>query len=654
MQVPWELAGQTGAVAAYYEVWKGTPDMAEEPTDSGPAPAGRLTPMSRPILFLASTLPAKSAPDNRARWETTSRRILFLALVTVALLYAALVNVRTVVDTDIGWQLATGRYIGEQHRIPRRGIFSYTAAGQEWTYPPLSSLFFYGAYQLGGFSALTWVGVAACAGTVALLLAGGGIAGAALAVIGVPAVGFHTLPRANLFTPLLFAALLTLLWKHHREGHAALWLLPPLMVAWVNLHPGFVAGVALVGAYATGELLEMLIASRREQARKRLYRAAPWLAGSVAATLANPWGTRIHVTFTGQARILQSVQPVVSEWARVPLSLAGAGKALDWRSPWSDYWWLIALALLGAAVAARRQQVCAACLLSSAALVALSYVRFQALLAVVVIAVAGSVFDDRLEHPAPLTAQSPSRLRESPGGATRLRARLRAALSFLMLFLLLSLAGIRIADLVSNRYYLSEGEIAVFGTGATRWYPERACSFLLRERLPGRLFNNYAIGGYLVWRLGPAYPVYIDGRAIPFGPELVLRNNRLSFESPDSLEWQQEADRWGINTVMLGIARYGGVGPAIRSFCDSSGWRPVYLDEVSAVFVRNRPENAAWLRRLQIDCATVQFTAPASRNRAILYNFYADAGSVLLVLGRTGEALEAFGRARRLEPALYP
>src|SRR3989442_142721 len=41
-----------------------------------------------------------------------------------------------------------------------------------------------------------------------------------------------------MFTTVLFAAFLSLIWENFQTGRARLWLLPVLMVAWVNLHLG--------------------------------------------------------------------------------------------------------------------------------------------------------------------------------------------------------------------------------------------------------------------------------------------------------------------------------------------------------------------------------------------------------------------------------
>ena len=111
-------------------------------------------------------------------------------------------------DLDLGWQLATGRYLVEHHQIPRVELFSYTAQGKEWIYPPFSGAIFYLLYLVGGYSALSWLSSFACAAAVAFLMAAGGRLAAALAIVAVPAIAFRTIPRAELFTTVLFAAVL--------------------------------------------------------------------------------------------------------------------------------------------------------------------------------------------------------------------------------------------------------------------------------------------------------------------------------------------------------------------------------------------------------------------------------------------------------------
>jgi Flp pilus assembly protein TadD len=216
------------------------------------------------------------------------------------------------------------------------------------------------------------------------------------------------------------------------------------------------------------------------------------------------------------------------------------------------------------------------------------------------------------------------------------------------------LAGVRSGDLITNRYYLKSAQLSLFGLGLSGWFPERAVDFMQREKLPGNIFNTYSLGGYLTWRL-PGYPDYIDSRALPFGPQFFFRAYGLSVEPPDSRPWQQEAEVRGINTILVPLARYGGISsfPQLPAFCRGQAWRPVYMDEVSAIFVRRTPQTADLIGRLQIDCSKVAF-APLTymgpnasmRDRAEQFNSWANAAGILYALGRYPEALAYLDHAQ--------
>ena len=91
------------------------------------------------------------------------------------------------------------------------------------------------------------MGAAASAATVAVMFRRNSLATSALAVVAVPLIANRTQPRAEMFTTVLFAAFLALLWRHYRTGRSPLWLLPVLMLLWANLHLGFISGLVLAG-----------------------------------------------------------------------------------------------------------------------------------------------------------------------------------------------------------------------------------------------------------------------------------------------------------------------------------------------------------------------------------------------------------------------
>ncbi len=581
------------------------------------------------------------------------RRLFVPSLMVLALVYAALASLRTVINFDLGWQVAAGRYVVQHWQIPSTDVFSYTARGKEWIYPPLSGVLLYAVSKLGGFAALSWLGMMGCCATIALLLRRGSAATAALAVIAVPAIASATTPGAELFTTVLFAAFVAVLWRQFRGERAPLWCLPLLMLVWVNSHPGFIAGLAMMGAYGVLELLELLFASRRRTAWMRLRQAAPWLLATVVATLLNHWGPRIYVAIARQERIMNELGGFFNWWLKPYVSIAALQESLDWHNPDGGYWWLLGVVIVVILLSLARRQLGVAAVLAVAAYVSLTAVRYQGLFACLAVTLGGTMLSD-----LPLPAWG-SQLREridrtlghgSLGAAGVARLGLAAAA--------LLLVTVRGGSLIWNRYYLATGQLSLFGAGASWWYPDRACDFLLREHLPGNIFNTYSVGGYLSWKLGPEYPVYVDGRAVPFGADFLSHYSELLQHHPDSQTWLREADLRNINTILVPVSRYAGLEEfPLAQYCGSQDWRPVYLDDVSAIFVRNRPENAPWLKRLQIDCRTVAFSPPptlasSSRTRQTgeLYNFFANAGTILYVLGHAEDALKDLKAAEAIFP----
>jgi hypothetical protein len=577
-----------------------------------------------------ATFPEAGRKSGLARW-------CFVALSLLVIGYAFLAGFRSLSEYDLGWLLATGRWIAEHHRIPSTDVFSYTAQGNPWVYPVGSGLILYGAYLLGGYAALTWVGAVACSATTALLLRRGSVISAVLAVLAVPLIAIRTRPRADMFTVLLFATFLALLWQQHQTGRSRLWLLPVLMIFWVNLHLGFVAGLALIAGYVFLEALEVPWPERRQQALRRLQASWPWLIATFGATVINPWGWRIFETLLRQESAMAAQLQLIPEWGSAQLNWTLMARGLSLRNPGGAFHLMLLIAAATVALALLRRQLGAAGLLSGAAAVAFRHIRFEALFASLMVVVAGSVLTSALDA-------LPEKIKDAKLGSIPCSVGLAIGIGFLAT----ALAGQRSIDLGTDRSYLASTDLGTFGTGLSWWFPERAAAFLERENLPGQIFNSYNEGGFLTWRLGPKYPDYVDGRALPFGAKLVRRNTELMATPPASPEWQREAEAYDINTILVPLGRYNGLHlfPVLRQFCASPAWRPVFLDEVSAVFVRVRPENERLIDRLQIQCATAPLPAvPSQRSTTEAFNQWANAAAVLRALGRNGEAFEAINRA---------
>ena len=560
---------------------------------------------------------------------------MFLALGSVALIYALLAGLRTVSDPDLGWQMASGRWIAQHHQVFSTDVFSYTATGNAWIYPAGAELIFYAVYRLGGFALLSWLGAVTCAGTAALLLRRGSAFHAAVAILAIPLIAERTVPRAEMFTVVLFAAYLSLLWENYRSGEARLYLLPLLMMAWVNLHLGFVAGLALIAGFIGLEILELLFGTgRRTAALLRLKRALPWFAATGVATLFNPWGWKLYSALIRQNRAMAGHAQYIAEWASAHWSWHGSFGHFP-QQPTQYTLAVVTIVVVVAGAAALLQlQPGATLLLAGALWATMRYVRMEALTACVIIVVAGSI----------LTVAAARMAARIPYPRVRAALAVAAALAFALL------AVARAREYANDYVYLASNSRTNFGAGLTWWFPKDAADFILQANLPGNVFNSFNEGGYIVWKLGEKYRDYMDGRSIPFGVEAFERERELLGSPLDSPRWQQEADKYNLNTILVQLDSEEIAFDQLQDLCYANHWKPVYLDEVSMVLVRNTPQTQDLLQRLQISCPAARIPASALRHNSRTFQRWLNSAYILLALRRTNEALAAADTARSLYP----
>jgi len=494
-------------------------------------------------------------------WE----RLRFAALAAIVVGYALLGSLHPVYGDDLFFLLNDARWLVERHEIPSVDHFSYTAQGQPWIYPIGGSLLFYGLWLIGGYASLSWFAALATAVTTALLLRRGSVISVVLAALAVPLIAARTGVRADMFTTVLSAAYLALLWRYHRTGRARLWMLPVLMILWVNAHLGFFVGLGLIGGYVLVESLEFFWPERRQAAAGRLWQAGPWFIMTAAATVLNPFGFGIYSAVfrqltAPQLELMWEWQPVPINWST--LSLIGSPISEDGARV------LVMIIAVATAVAAMWfKQLGAAVLLLGAAIAAAQHVRSEALLAIVTVIVGGNVLD---------------------GIKMPIGRWVRPATAAILAVVLTSL----LIDMGARK-------VPLLGTWLSREYPEGAISFIEREHIPPQILAT-RFGSYFTWRLWPKYLNYSDARTIPFGPAVLEQLGWLAALPPEAAEWQRVVEHYDINAV---LAVRGPLGFRLLEFCASKEWIPVYLDEVSAVFVRRRPENEKF-NRLRIDCNT--------------------------------------------------
>ncbi len=80
-------------------------------------------------------------------------------------------------------------------------------------------------------------------------------------------------------------------------------------------------------------------------------------------------------------------------------------------------------------------------------------------------------------------------------------------------------------------------------------FPDDVADYMIEQDISGRIFNEYDVGGYLIYRLSPASQVYIDGRTnILYPLEFFIHAGEAE---RSSALMRAEADRYDIDLVLL-------------------------------------------------------------------------------------------------------
>jgi hypothetical protein len=465
----------------------------------------------------------------------------FLALLFLGLFAMA---ARNATDPDLWWHLETGNYIAQHRSVPRADPFSYTRAGAPWVaHEWLTELFLYQIQRTAGFPGLILLFAAILCAAFYLLYLRCGPA-PYIAGIATLCAAWATMPIWGV-RPQVFSFLLTSLWllilERSDRNPKLLWWTLPLTVLWVNLHAGFALALVLSALFLAGSLLEHWLTCSAS--------AAPWRTSALVLVCAllvvplNPNGLRL---FSYPIETLRSttMQNYIVEWA-----------SPNFHHP--EYWpfLLILLAtfatLAWSGVPLRPRDLILLLVSLYAALVSIRMIPFFVLIAVPLLS--------RRLGDWPRRTHPPHR---SPAFRTGLNA--------LILLAMAVFVAVHIAQVIKRQ---SQAE--------AREFPVRAVAFLAEHPHSGPIFNHYDWGGYMIWKLYPSTPVFIDGRADLYGPEL-FHDFADAYQLRGS--WHEILERFHIQTVI--VPPDSALATGLRS---TPGWIVCYRDPRAMILTTHPP-----------------------------------------------------------------
>ncbi|TSC74856.1 MAG: hypothetical protein G01um101444_147 [Parcubacteria group bacterium Gr01-1014_44] len=568
---------------------------------------------------------------------TNKSQNLFLFTLLFVLLAVFLIHNFDSIGQDIGRHLKIGELIWQTKEIPKTNLFSFTEpdfafANHHW----LSEVLFFGIFSWTGFTGLILVK------TTFVLLAFWLLFSVVKdrAKFWPLAISFllsififiqRTEVRPEFFS---FAILAFFLWALFKAKDTArsnlknpqgwtlqwLWFLPLAQLLWVNLHIYFFIGPFLLGAF----LLDQLIKGSNLESPKRL--DLGWLflifLLTCVATLINPNGLQGALL---PFNILKEYGYSIVE-----------NQTLAFLASFFGFTWPIFVFKLSAGILigsfiltikkARQRifEILISAFFIYAGFKMLRNLPLYALASFPVLAIfLTDVFKLNKNRPGAqgeAVGKSAIHLLEnSRGDSSRAKAPTeklllsatsrgsrvggmvdlpfgRVSLVFKILFSAFLI--IMIGSVINGSFYKQTRSGKAFGLAVPNGL-ERAVNFVKENKIEGPMFNNFDIGGYLIWKLYPKEKVFVDNRPEAYSVEFFKEIYKPMQE--DKEKWAEFSEKYAINFIFFGHTDATPWGQAfLKHIVKSPDWKIVYINDQAVILVKNNQKNMEIISRFSI------------------------------------------------------
>jgi hypothetical protein len=480
-----------------------------------------------------------------SRASRTSLILMRLALASV--LFAALT--RTVADADLWGHVLFGRDIAQSGTFTTYDDYSFTSDVQWINHEWLAEVLMYGAYAIGGSAGLVAVKSFLLLAMLAIVLVA--LRHISFDVVVHDLLVFLTVAgtygrsitfRPQVFSLVLFPALLLTLLSAERRRPKALLAVPAIFVLWTNVHGGWIVGWA---AFAIWSAWAFTRSNDYGIPRSWL---AVISATSLIATVCNPHGFelwRFLWTTVGLSRDIADWQPL----SRLPVALL---------IPWMTTTFLVVAAGYWG-----RNQINP----SHIAIVTMCWI--------------GSIRVNRIDAffilsavmlLAPHIREAFRAIRRS--SAAELAARRVQIGSIAAAALAIGLVG-TIASRANFRCIPIDEQ----------WAPEpEAVTSARASQLKGRMLTFFDWGEYAIWHLAPDVKVSIDGRReTVYSENLISAHFRLYRDAPGAVDLlhRLQPDYIWLPSRLLVVSNLA-----------AQGWIPIFNGSTSVILARNTLEKS--------------------------------------------------------------
>lgn len=474
-------------------------------------------------------------------------------------------------DYDLWWHMALGKYYVTHHTLMiDQSIFSWTPVNAGWIYNTcLGSLLIYLIYSQGGGLGLWLFQWFVFVGIFGALYAFIRVCRQRLDITGITLIAAVFIAfslscsyyKPELISPLMLAWLGFVYVYVKVTGRKFLFYIYPFVFAlWVNLHGGFIIGFCLLGSISLGELLNRIFFPQKSFEYRDIFHL--WLACflSFLATFVNPYGVNY---------LLSIYHGVMSETFNMSNTYIQA-----YTSLWSFF-----SGNMNTGVSFFR--------MGQVALI-MTGMMFFLLVLFIYDFMKNKSFDFSFLI---LTCAT------YVGSMQAVRAIYMFPLVFFSAFYYL-LYQLKLKDVSAKAaivalpvfilFFVHTGYFTFrygtdnkwFGAGIEDYAPVKEVDFLKKYRLRGPLFNDYLVGGYLMWAAYPDYKVFIDPRLVPYYKQVAPDYWTLVSRKAAKEDIDHFTQKYPFKTAIIHYREL----PLIFDFLNA-GWRLLFFGNNAAILI---------------------------------------------------------------------
>lgn len=405
--------------------------------------------------------------------------------------------------------------------------------------------------------------------------------------------------KPELFTTLFFTVAVFIYFYTKFTSESLFLIYPFLLFIWVNTHGGYLTGLIFISLVLAGEAFNYFILKRNQLTGRLLKHLIVSVIGSYVAVILNPYGIDYHIGIIKSliTKEYMSVATQVYAWIDMWRYLFPRTE-FPFRffdTAWALIIMIISFFFLSVYLYAKKRFIDITLLLLNGVFF------YQGMKAARV-----TIFP-------PLIWMFSTLYVLKKADALDIKKKF-APISFVMFII--------IAGYVVQVSAVNLEDRSWFGSNLIKYAPVKEVEFVKKNKLPGPIFNDYLIGGYLIWAMYPDYKIFIDPRYGPYWKEV----------GPDYFEFMSHLNREGLvkftakypfKIALLHMRERN----LIFLLLSTPDWRLLYFDKAAAVIIHKSVIPSLSTEALATDMNTAKFrdvTNPQILDN--LFNFYLEIG----------------------------